>query len=97
MSHINNHDHDHDHDRRHNRQHVNFRTVLRFLAETDQVINEVSLINGQSLFGVTVERVFNNFVTFREMGSAGTGTVLVRIRDIVSLDFGTSTTFVPVS
>ena len=62
------------------------REQLSELALQHHIINEVSLINGQSLFGVEVEAVEADYVVFQESGSSGMTNVLVPLVQIVYLD-----------
>lgn len=65
---------------------VTLRSELIALGRQNALINEVSLTNGQSLFGVKVVVVESNFVTFSESGSAGMANVTVPLDQIVYLD-----------
>ncbi|WP_077615588.1 hypothetical protein [Caenibacillus caldisaponilyticus] len=65
---------------------VNLRSELIALANQGVTINEVSLSNGQSLFGVTILAVEGDFVVFSEAGSAGITNVIVDLADIVFID-----------
>lgn len=65
---------------------LSFRAELIFLGANDVVITEVLLNNGTSLFGVTVQSVAGNFVVFNQTGSAGSGSLIVPIEQITSIN-----------
>lgn len=65
---------------------LSFRAQLIFLGTNEVVINEVLLNNGTSLFGVTVQSVAGDFVVFNQTGSAGAGSLIVRIEQIASIN-----------
>jgi len=62
------------------------RNKLNYLAKHHVMINEVSLSNGQSLYGVDVKDVEVDYAVFHESGSAGISNVIVPLRHIVYLD-----------